>query len=494
MKTRRLAPAVAAAAICSAMLLAAPPARAHVGSSAVVQDARAGPYRVLVTVRPPEVVPGVAAIDVRVLDGDAARVTVVPLPLRGEGASSPPIADEARASPADPRLFSSQLWLMQTRPWQVRVAVDGPSGPGTLAVPVPALARTIRPMSRALTWLLFGLLALLVAAAVAIAGAAAREAELEPGVRAGRRHVRRGRAAMLAASAVLALAVAGGGFWWSDEAAEYRRLVYKPLRLDTRLSADALTLTLSDPGWLRWRRVDDLVPDHDHLIHLFLVRSDLGAMAHLHPAATAPATFAQALPPLPPGAYRCFGDVVHASGLDETATADVLLAATPPEQGAATADRFDADDAFSVIQRAATAGEPSYPFAGGAGAMRWLSPGPLAAGQTVEIELEVEAPDGRPADGIEPYMGMAGHAMIVSRDLSVFAHVHPNGSVPMAALALVQGGAAGVADHAHHHGMLFAPRVAFPYVFPRAGDYRMFVQIKRAGRIETAAFDLQVAP
>ena len=44
----------------------------------------------------------------------------------------------------------------------------------------------------------------------------------------------------------------------------------------------------------------------------------------------------------------------------------------------------------------------------------------------------------------------------------------------------------------HHLGMTFAPRVQFPVVFPRAGDYRLFVQIKRNERVETAAFDLQV--
>ena len=87
-------------------------------------------------------------------------------------------------------------------------------------------------------------------------------------------------------------------------------------------------------------------------------------------------------------------------------------------------------------------------------------------------------------------MGMAGHAMIVARDFTVFAHVHPTGSVPMAAMALVEG--ASVVDHAHHLGMKFAPRVQFPVVFPRAGDYRLFVQIKRNERVETAAFDLKV--
>jgi hypothetical protein len=35
--------------------------------------------------------------------------------------------------------------------------------------------------------------------------------------------------------------------------------------------------------------------------------------------------------------------------------------------------------------------------------------------------------------------------------------------------------------------------ITFPYGFPQAGEYRLFVQVKRAGRVETAVFDAHVA-
>jgi hypothetical protein len=67
--------------------------------------------------------------------------------------------------------------------------------------------------------------------------------------------------------------------------------------------------------------------------------------------------------------------------------------------------------------------------------------------------------------------------------------VHPAGSAPMAALQIAMPGSAPA--HAHHAAVL-PPTVTFPYGFPESGDYRIFVQMKRAGRIVTGAFDAHV--
>lgn len=481
-----------------ALLGRAPAAEAHVGSPDAVAEGQAGPYHLLVTIRPPEVIPGVAQIEIRALDtSDVTRVEVVPVPLRGPGTKLAPVPDLARRAADDPRRFDSTLWLMQTGAWQIRITADGERGSGTLAIPIPALARTVRPMPRYLGVMLVGLLALIVAGAIAIVGAGLRESDLDLGRSPDPRRVARGRTAMAVTAMILALAVVGGRRWWDGEAGFYRRLVYKPMQVNvTRPAPETLGLSLTDPGWLRWRQIDDLIPDHGHLMHLFLVRGPgLDAVAHLHPRRTGEATFSQAAPPLPAGNYRLFGDIVHQTGLDETVTTALDLPA-PPAGSAELGrdnDRFDPDDAMTVVARAATVTAPAYTFADGSGQLRWLEPRAPRAGETVALELEAETTDGSPAAGIEPYMGMAGHAMIVARDFSVFAHVHPTGSVPMAALALVDQSAPAV-DHAHHHGMMFGPRVRFPYVFPKPGDYRVFVQVKEKGRVETAAYDLTVAP
>jgi hypothetical protein len=95
-------------------------------------------------------------------------------------------------------------------------------------------------------------------------------------------------------------------------------------------------------------------------------------------------------------------------------------------------------------------------------------------------------------------MGMPGHAAFVRSDRSVFAHVHPSGSVPMASLSLTQNAGDGGQSMADMPGMAgtmtraLPPEVSFPYGFPKPGDYRIYVQVKRGGTVETGIFDARV--
>jgi hypothetical protein len=85
-------------------------------------------------------------------------------------------------------------------------------------------------------------------------------------------------------------------------------------------------------------------------------------------------------------------------------------------------------------------------------------------------------------------MGMVGHAAFVKDDGTVFAHIHPNGTVSMAALMRAQGKADPMVGM--NMGSVIPNVVAFPYGLPSAGKYRIFVQMKRGGTVETGVFDI----
>ena len=127
----------------------------------------------------------------------------------------------------------------------------------------------------------------------------------------------------------------------------------------------------------------------------------------------------------------------------------------------------------------------------GCGRIVWVrDEKPLATKRLTMFTFRVEDAQGQPARDLELYMGMPGHAIFVKRDRTVFAHVHPSGSAPMAAMEIAMPAIA----HAQH---MAAPAVTpstvtFPYGFPESGDYRIFVQVKRAGQVMTAAFDASV--
>jgi hypothetical protein len=507
---RRKLVIAALASVVGLGVLGARDAQAHLNSPDLFHEGLAGPYRVLVTIRPPEVIPGVATIEVLAPSPDLGRVTLVPMPMRGPGAISPPVADVAVRDPSDARRFQGKLWLMASGSWQVRVHAEGPLGAGELAVPVAALAMRTKTMQWGLGAVLLALLAFLVAGMVGIIGASVRDADLAEGIVPDARRRRKAGVAQAVTVLVLAAAVAGGFSWWGGEASVYGRLVYKPISLaatvtDGATGGRALDLTLTDPGWLPSRKLDDLLPDHGHLMHLFVVRlPGLSTLAHLHPTEVAPGHFTQALPSLPAGEYQLFADIVHANGLGETGVARVTM----PDDSAKPAIAPAGDDAVgigvAIADAAMEAANETTRVAVLVDGTRvtWLRGrdstiagriAPLTAGQATWFRFSVEDRDGKPARDVLPYMGMAGHAVFLSHDLAVFAHVHPSGSVPMAALALVDK-TAGADPHAGHHMAPepLPPEIAFPYACPRAGDYRIFVQFRRGDAIETAIFDAKV--
>jgi len=481
------------------LLLAGASAWAHVGSPDVFYEGQAGPFHLLVTIRTPSVIPGVAQIEVRSAANDVDVVHIVPTPLTGPGAKFAPVPDLAVRSKDDPQFFTGSLWMMTSGSWQVRVTAEGAKGKGDLSVPVPALSSSTKTMQAPIGIVLAALGLLLLVGAVSIVGAGVREGQLEPGVAPDPARVRRARVVMVA-TAVFVLAIAAlGGLWWKSEAGEYDKHIFKPLTMSATLeNGERLMLHLTDPGWARWRKIDDLVPDHNHLMHLYVISlPEMDKVWHLHPDRMEAGVFAKDLPPMPAGQYALYGDIVHADGLPETLVSEITL----PAIAGKSMQGDDAGGAGPPISQAdfnrTTAQLPD------GSRMVWeREPGPLHARRATFFRFRLEDADGKPAHDVELYMGMPGHAAFVAVDRSVFAHVHPSGSVPMASLSLTQNAGDGGAAMAAMPGMsgmadtsmmqALPPEVSFPYGFPKPGDYRIYVQMKRGGKVETGVFDARV--
>ena len=317
---------------------------------------------------------------------------------------------------------------------------------------------------------------LLALALVAIVGAAVREADARA-ADAPRPPTRRGadRASCSPARSspgILAL----GNSWWTAEADAYAKTIYQPWHLEPRL--DRCTLTIPAD-------VSHLLQDHGHEMHLFLVRTPgFDQLAHLHPSAATAATSCRRCRRCRPVTTSCSPTSSLGGGFPITGIGELDL----PARACASAEGDDTTWAGAALGTATTRSSEL----GDGAHMVWDAPATLRAGQALELHFRIVDRDGKPATDLEPYMGMAAHAEIVRSDLTVFAHVHPDGSVAMPALELARGGM----DMANMPGMQptgpIAPALKFPFGFPQPGRYRIFVQIKRAGRIETGAFDAVV--
>jgi hypothetical protein len=151
------------------------------------------------------------------------------------------------------------------------------------------------------------------------------------------------------------------------------------------------------------------------------------------------------------GSYRLLADFSHdgdpvtlASDLRVDGAAD--LEALPDAQATATSDGgYD----VRLESESARAGEPA--------------------------ELRFSITRGRRVVHVEPYLGADGHLVALRDGDLAFLHVHPTD---------------------HGHGTADEPAhddsVGFEATFPTTGRYRLFLQFRHEGRVQTVAFTQEV--
>jgi hypothetical protein len=528
---------------------------AHIGSPGVTFEGAAGAYPLMVLINPPQVIPGTASVDIYTDASNVKSIFARPV-YWFAGTQGAPQSDEMLPVPGEPGHYRGNIWLMDNGTWAIEVLVSGAKGEGSVMVPVMAVSTVQRKMDSSLGWTLAVLATLLVVLMITIIGASVSDSIAASTRDAVAIRKKRWRGIIVSTVVLGLLLYGGKSWWDSWAGSYQRFLyrpfqastTIKQGPNGPELSFAVDTASLNTLAFTR--NISYIIPDHGKLMHMFLVRSgSMDVFAHLHPRRADSTTFTTPLPPLPAGQYLVYADVTRLSGFSETIpdTVQINIPATPVTLAADR--RPDSDDTYfftNAISRPATSldtgpnvlvcGKPGVRLALGDGSMLTWEHDPsekLQANTLYSLKFNLQDELGKPAV-IEPYMGMPGHAVIMKDDGSVYIHLHPVGSYSMASQQAMKvrfekhAGRIEVKDlprsaafrdsidqvvaklnalpAAQRDTILMAgmqhptldpthPQhsiVSFPYAFPSAGRYRIWIQMKRNGKIVNSAFDAEV--
>ncbi|MGI8635597.1 MAG: hypothetical protein ACR2KZ_09365, partial [Segetibacter sp.] len=518
------------------------PTFAHVGSPDVVMEGNAGPYKVLVSVQPPDVIPGVAKVKVYLQKGVANSILLraVYFYSGDEGAPEPDVMTKV---PGQQLQYTGETWLMSSGSSSIQITITGNLGKGEIVVPVAAVSTAKKEMPASTGRMLAALGIFLFILMVTIIGASVSDGLTKRGEQVPVRRKKIRLVSMSIAAILTSLVVYGGNAWWQTWANDYRKYMFKPTQAFSKVDesgSNKLTFTL-DTNSQRRANFSYVIADHGKAMHMFVMRIPaMDAFAHLHPQRIDSATFRTILPALPKGKYLVFGDIVYNSGYTETIKDTFDLS-----KNLTGSSKIDPDDAFAfaipsdLIENPQITDAENTIICGKPGTgvklkdgstMVWegMTNKALEVNKLYSLKFTVIAPDNKPAK-LDPYLGMAGHAAIIRSDGNVYIHLHPVGTFSMAAeknLVKRMEDPQGLykapdskrfydsvnnsikflftlSDSARNkilmpemlmpvqamQGMEHANTVEFPYSFPTAGKYRVWVQVKRNGQVLTGAFD-----
>ena len=239
-----------------------------------------------------------------------------------------------------------------------------------------------------------------------------------------------------------------------------------------------LTLHVLDPNNEAVTQFDDL---HTMPMHFVAVSTDLQDFMHLHPVLDASGALSVDAPVALAQPYKLFFeyDPKGPAGAQTSRGALNPIGATAVNPGLASATAFDGS-----ALRATVVGDTRIE-------LQPLPHAMIMTGMTTTLRVSVKTTAGAPATDLVDWLGMPGHAIVLSEDTSTFIHAH----------GMAAGSGGGHGGHGGHGGdggtadagTLSPSDLDVDVTLPSAGLYKMFIQVKRGDRVVTAPFVLRAA-
>lgn len=188
---------------------------------------------------------------------------------------------------------------------------------------------------------------------------------------------------------------------------------------------------------------------HERPMHLIVVREDLGVFAHVHPELAGDGKFRLQYTFPHAGEYTLFADVAPKGAGGQVLPLRLKVDGNKGGRYVIGAEKLTGEAASGSVRVA-------------------FAQAQFLTGKTLRIECNIrDAQSGHVVNDLQPYLGALGHLILVHEDGETFVHSHPDELDPLA----------GRDGH-----------LAFLARFPKLGRYRGWVQLQRAGVVETAAF------
>ena len=221
-----------------------------------------------------------------------------------------------------------------------------------------------------------------------------------------------------------------------------------PVDLRATPTTNGVRLRLSVQAPVSKRVVRNFTVVHERPMHLFVVGDGLRFFAHEHPVQQPDGVFMLDLALPRPGPYMAVAEFLPEGG---TAQLFQQIFTTGATIDSAPAPAVDVTPKIVDGMRVT------------------LDLSRLKAGQTSTLAPRVEdAASGAEISDLEPYLGARAHMLIVGADLTEAIHGHP--------------------EDDRTPGLTFTPLI------PRAGRYKLWIQVQRRGVVSTIPFVIEATP